>query len=424
MSLDLRSKTVTVIGAARSGQAVAKTVQARGGKAKISEYKTKEAMGPLLGDMSWVKDVPIEWGGHTKEFIVQSDLVVLSPGVRQDIDPVRWAREAGIEVMGEIEFAYRLCPCPIVAVTGSNGKTTTATLIAQVLQAAGRRVCLCGNIGSPFSQHVLGLTPEHTVVLEVSSFQLESTRTFKPHIAVWLNFSQNHLDRHKDMEEYFQAKAMLLQNQGRQDVAILNSFCPQMVDLSKTIAARVVFFNEAANSQQRNPNEQAVVATALALGIPESVCDEVFAAFHGVEHRQEFVRTLNGVDYVNDSKSTTPEAGRYALEGARKPLVMICGGSDKHLEFVSLRDLVKEKVKHLIVFGQTKELLRKTFHGIVPIEVCDSLEDAVMFAKRCANPGDQVILSPMCASFDMFQNFEHRGRVFKTIVLGLRPDEE
>ena len=169
----------------------------------------------------------IEAGGHTKAFIQDSDYVVLSPGVRLDALPVKWAGERGIEVMGEVEFAFRLCPCPVVAVTGSNGKTTTSTVIAEIIKRAGRQVCLCGNIGSPFSKHVLDLKPSDTVVLEISSFQLESTIHFKPHVAVWTNFSQNHLDRHKDLEEYFQAKCKIFANQDQKDFAVLNFLEPQ-----------------------------------------------------------------------------------------------------------------------------------------------------------------------------------------------------
>ncbi len=415
MTFDITGKTGTVIGAARSGIAVANAIMARGGKAQISEFKTRDVVAKeLLGLSSG--DVAVEFGGHSKEFIQRSDFVVLSPGVRMDIPPVKWAREAGIEVMGEIEFAYRLCPCPIIAVTGSNGKTTTVTLITEVLKKSGMNAVLCGNIGSPFSKHVLSLKATDIVVLEISSFQLESTLTFKPHIALWLNFSQNHLDRHKDLQEYFDTKKKILSNQDARDIAVLNAGQPEFVALAKTLKSRVVFFNGKAQQGTLNSNQMAVLAVARAMGVSDAVCKDVFVSFKGVEHRQEFVRTLDGVEYINDSKSTTPEAGIWALKYFNRPLVMICGGSDKHLDFTPLKDLVKEKVASMIVIGQTREQLRQTFADVVPLTVCDSLPQAVSLARKCAREGQIVILSPMCASFDMFNDYEHRGKVYKEIV--------
>ena len=217
---DLKNKKVTIIGAARSGIAVADVVLRLGGIAKISESKRLRSL--VLNLKNCLTGVIIEAGGHTQDFIEDSDYVVLSPGVRLDALPVVWARERGIEVMGEVEFGFRLCLCPVVAVTGSNGKTTTSTVIAEIIKRAGRRVFLCGNIGSAFSKYVLDLKASDTVVLEISSFQLESTIHFKPHVAVWTNFSQNHLDRHKDLEEYFQAKYRIFANQDSKDFAVLN----------------------------------------------------------------------------------------------------------------------------------------------------------------------------------------------------------
>jgi len=417
MAFNLKNKKVTVIGAARSGIAVANTVARLGGKAKISEFKPRAAVEKELAGLEHPQQVQVECGGHTQAFIKDSDYVVLSPGVRSDIPAVQWARAAGIEVLGEIEFAFRLCPCPVVAVTGSNGKTTTVTLIAQILKRAGRSAVLCGNIGSPFSKYIPDLKPADIVVLEISSFQLESTVQFKPHVALWTNFSQNHLDRHKDIREYFDAKARIFANQDGKDWALLNAHQPEFTALAPKLKARVVFFNgPEAPKDIDNPNYLAAMAAAKALGVGENTCRDVFAAFKGVEHRQELVRTIDGVDYINDSKATTPEAGRWALTHLRKPMVMVCGGSDKHLDFSPLRDLVKKKVKKMIVIGQTREQLRKTFADVVPVEVCDSLSQAVETAKRAASSGDCVILSPMCASFDMFKDYEDRGRIFKELV--------
>ena len=298
MPFDLKDKKVAIIGAARSGIAVADAVLRLGGIAKISESKALEKFSDAR--------VIIEVGGHTKAFIQDSDYLVLSPGVRLDALPVKWARERSIEVMGEVEFAFRLCPCPVVAVTGSNGKTTTSTVIAEILKAAGRQVCLCGNIGSPFSKHVLDLKPSDTVVLEISSFQLESTIHFKPHVAVWTNFSQNHLDRHKDLEEYFQAKCKIFANQDKNDFAVLNFLDPQHRKLAEQLKAKVLFFNRphphlASPSEGEGyvvdkPNYLAAMQAAYALGISEDICLKVFSEFKGVEHRLEFVRDWGGVE--------------------------------------------------------------------------------------------------------------------------------
>lgn len=420
MAFQIKDKVVTVIGAARSGIAVANTVIKLGGKAQISEFKERSAIEAQLKELTDQADVAIECGGHTKEFIQRSDYVVLSPGVRNDVPAVQWALDHQIAVIGEIEFAFRLCPCPIVAVTGSNGKTTTVTLIAEILKAAGRKVCLCGNIGHPFSRYVSYLTAEDIVVLEISSFQLESTTHFKPHVSVWTNFSQNHLDRHKDLEEYFQAKSALLANQDEGDFAVLNYKQAEHHELAKTIKAKLIWFNSPDDPKDiDNPNSLAAMKAAMALGVSEHICREVFKHFKGVEHRLEFVRTLDGVDYINDSKSTTRDSGRWALERAQKPMVMICGGSDKKINYEPLRDLVTQKVKHIIAIGDIRDIIKSTFSSVVAVDTCDSFDAAVKRARHLAVKGDMVILCPMTASFDMFTDYEHRGRVFKEIVNSL-----
>ncbi len=413
--LSLENKKVTVLGAARSGVAAANMVLRLGATAKLSEFKPQSAVGGEIEGLD--PQVSREFGGHTRAFVEDSDYVVLSPGVRRDIMPVGWALAKGIPVIGEIELGFLLCRSKIIAVTGSNGKTTVSTLIAEVLKQAGRSACLCGNIGKPFTNFVLDLTENDTVVLEVSSFQLESTQRFRPHIGVLLNFSENHLDRHKDLEEYFQAKWMLFRNQGRDDFAVLNFDSQRMSDLAPSLKSRVSFFNSPERSAGgRNPNELAVLEVARILGISREVCEEVFRNFKGVEHRMELVRALDGVDYINDSKSTTAEATRWALERSSKPVILICGGRDKNIDFSVLKDLVRSKVKTIMAIGEAQDKVYRTFSDVVPVQKCASLESAVDGARGRSRPGDCVIISPMCASFDMFRNFEHRGTVFKDIV--------
>jgi len=418
MRLSVKNKVVTIIGLGRSGIASAELALKLGAKVKVSDSAPSAKIQKLLAEANLVNKFTVESNQHTKEFIQASDAIVLSPGVRIDAPVVLWAKQKRIPVLGEIEFAWQHCPCQVIAVTGSNGKTTTTTVIAEILKASGRNVCLCGNIGSPFSKYVLDLKKTDIAALEVSSFQMETIKTFKPHVAVFLNFSQNHLDRHKDLKEYFTAKARIFMNQTKKDFAILNFDEPLHHDLARKFSSQVIYYNEPGRYDMNiaNPNFLAAMAACLAVGVSADVAKKVFATFKGVEHRQEFVRTLDGVDYVNDSKSTTVEAGRMALTLLTKPLIFICGGRNKHLDFSPLRDLARTRVKKMIAIGEAREELRNVFAGVVPFEEGATLEDALRKAKASARTGDCVVLSPMCASFDMFDNFEHRGKEFKRIV--------
>lgn len=413
--MDLSHKTVTVLGAARSGIAAANLVVKLGGMAKLSEFRSKADFNADINDLD--QKVICEFGGHSKDFIERSDYVVLSPGIRRDCQPVQWALAKGIPVLGEIELAYRCCPAPIIAVTGSNGKTTVSTLIAECLKKDGRKVFLCGNIGLPFAKVINQITPDSFVVLEVSSFQLESTERFRPHIGVLLNFSENHLDRHKDLDEYFQAKSRMLANQQQEDFAILNYDNPRIRKLQESLRAQVLFYNSPGKNEIfGNPNERAVVEAVRVLGVSPEVCHEVFRKFKGVEHRMELVRTLDGVDYINDSKSTTAEATRWALERLTKPAYLICGGRDKNIDFSVLKPLVKKKVRKILAIGEARDKVFQTFCDVLEVDRYESLESAVLAARQQGKSGECVLISPMCASFDMFKNFEHRGQVFKEIV--------
>lgn len=413
--MDLGNKRVTVIGTAKSGFSAARLVCSLGGKVKISEQKLdKDVSGEVK---HWAADhsVPLESGGHTPEFISQSDLVVLSPGVRIDALAVQWAKARGIPVIGEIELGYQFCRCPVIAVTGSNGKTTVSTLIQKILVAGGLQARLCGNVGYPFTDDVVTYKETDYVVLEISSFQLETIRDFRPKIAVFLNLSENHLDRHKDIEEYYSAKTRIFMNQGPDDHAVLNRQDRRLMELSSQVKAKVWFFNEIQDSPL-NPNFSAAQTVGKILGISEKTCQGVFDAFPGVEHRMEKVRTMDGVEFINDSKATTAEAGRWAMQRIRKPIILICGGRDKNIDFSVLRDLVRDKVKAMLVIGEASDKFHRIFNDIVPVQKCQGLPDAVRRARECAVSGDCVLLSPMCASFDMFANFEERGQVFKKLV--------
>lgn len=426
--IDIRHKKITVLGAQKSGLALLRLIDRFHGIGKLSDKGCSACLTTEIRSWLSEKNILLEENGHTRSFIEDSDYVILSPGVRVDSDPVIWAKEKNIIVLGEIEFAYQFCSNPVIAVTGSNGKTTTTTLIHKVLEKAGLRSCLCGNIGFPFSQAVLENKETDFFVCEISSFQLESLfpltsdyknkglKGFKPYIAVFINFNQNHLDRHKDLNEYFEAKAKVFQNQDQDDFAVLNAQEERMKLLSKKILSCPVFFDGHAT----NPNQAAVIAVADILKIKRTICENVFKEFKGVEHRLEFIREFQGVDYINDSKATTVDSGRWALKSMEKPVVMICGGSNKNLDYGELKDLVKKKVKKMIVLGEIKELLEQTFKDATEVELASGFDDAIVRAKNTARPGDCILLSPMTASYDMFKNFEERGQTFKKIVMALK----
>jgi len=433
--MDIAGKTITIIGGKRSGMALARLVARLDGKVKLSEKDDEECLPDKFQEWAAENNVIIEFNGHTPEFIKDSDLIVLSPGVPFQSACVQWAHEEGICVFGEIEFASQFCTKPIIAVTGSNGKTTVATLISKILQKAGHQVCLCGNVGFPFSDYVLDLDQTDYIVLEVSSFQLESihdaasiskeglrgSKEFKPHVAVILNFSQNHLDRHKDLQEYFAAKKRIFVNQGPEDFLVLNGKDSECHQLLTQARSRIVYFNSPDdNSVISNPNHLAVLSVGKILEVDEDDCTEVFREFEGVEHRLEKVRSLDGVDFINDSKATTAQAALWALENIEQPILMICGGRDKNIDFSVLAETVQQKVKQMFVFGEARAKIRQAFTELVNLQECEGLEEAVTKAKQNAATGDCVLLSPMCASFDMFSDFEERGRVFKNIVNQLK----
>jgi UDP-N-acetylmuramoylalanine--D-glutamate ligase len=416
--MDLKGKKVVIIGAAKSGIAAANLAMAMGAVVKISDAKPLADLERALSGLKDRSKVIVEHGAHTPEFVQDADLVVASPGVWKDAQPLQWARAKGIPVWGEIEFAWRFCHKPVIAVTGSNGKTTTVTLITKVLEAAGKKACLCGNVGVPFAQEVLTQGVDIFVV-EISSFQLELIETFRPKIAVITNFSQNHLDRHPDMQDYFNAKKRLFMNQTSSDFAVLNARDLWVRKLEHDLNAGVRFFNK--DDETVNPNQLAVLEVARILGVKDAVSQKVFSDFPGVEHRLERVRTLDGVEYINDSKSTTVEAGRWALERMEKPAVIIVGGSDKHMDYTPLRDLVRKKARVMVAMGAIREQFKATFGDVLPVEVVSGgFDEVVARARALAQPGECVLLSPMTASFDMFDNFEHRGKVFKEIVNSLQ----
>lgn len=425
--MHLKGKKVTIIGLMRSGQASARLVLRAEGILRISEQASRDDVDSVFAQWLKTQDIECEFDGHTKEFICASDIIVISPGVRADAEVLTWAKEKGILVLSEIEFAFQFCHRPVIAITGSNGKTTVTTLLAKVLEASGKKACLCGNVGYPFSDYVLVDNEIDFYVLEVSSFQLEALldestqeiQLFKPCVSVLINVSQNHLDRHKDMDEYFNAKCKIFKNQDEGDIAILNQEDDYCQKVSQMIKSRVHFFNPSEQQSQGeswNANFIAVAQVAQELGIAREICNNVFCDFNGVEHRCELVRDYRGVCYINDSKSTTALATIWALSQFQSPVLLLCGGKDKNIDYAVTLPQIKAKVKKMFVYGQAMEKITNIFKSHIDVQQCQSLQDAVEKAKEQAVAGESVLLSPMCASYDSFKNFEERGKLYKALI--------
>jgi len=401
-----------MVGFARSGLACANLLYGLGAEVSITDNNDSELTRQSLSRLK-SKNIKVELGRHTRGFLIDRDLVVISPGVPENSPPIIWAKQLKIPMVSEIEVAAVLCPATIIAVTGTNGKTTVTTLIGRILEAKGKRVFVCGNIGNPFSDVVEKIKEEDFVSLEVSSFQLEKISRFKPKIAVILNFSRNHLDRHNNIEEYLQAKKRIFMNQDKFDYLVLNYQDPIVRELAKETRSGVVYFHK---NEELNPNQSAVLAVASILGIDKDLVLGVFREFKGIEHRLEYVAEINKIKFINDSKATTVDSALWALENIADPIILIAGGRDKGNDYSVILDLMQRKVKDVFLIGEAKGKMRDAFRGLFPVSEAGTLEEATRIAFCKAGPGDCVLFSPMCASFDMFANYEERGRVFKKVV--------
>lgn len=407
-----KNKKITIVGLARSGVACANLLDGLGAIVSITEIKdnaqTRESCAKLCSSK-----ISVELGKHSQAIIRQADLIVISPGVPENSQPIKWAREFNKPVISEIEVASILCPAQIIAVTGSNGKTTVTTLIGKVLSEAQKKVFVCGNIGNPFCGEVGRMQEGDFVVLEVSSFQLETIKDFKPKIAVILNLTPNHLDRYNNIREYLDAKKRIFMNQDKGDFLILNADDPLLKDIKNQANSKVIFFTIA---QGLNPNQSAVFSVGQVLGIDKRLMQKVFSEFKGIQHRMEELRQINGVRFINDSKATTADSAIWAIKNIDTPIILIAGGRHKGIDYRVILEPARGKVKQVILIGEAKEKISRDINGEFPVEMAASLEDAVNKAYACALPGYCVLFSPMCSSFDMFKDYEDRGRVFKKIV--------
>jgi UDP-N-acetylmuramoylalanine--D-glutamate ligase len=411
-----KNKKIAIVGLARSGVACANLLHKLSALVSITEFKdnlqTRRARSKLCS-----KSIKVELGKHSRDFIAQADLVVISPGVPPEAQPVKWARELKKILISEIEIASILCPAQVIAVTGSNGKTTVTTLIGKVLAAAGKKVFVCGNIGNPFCGEVSKMRHDDFVVLEVSSFQLETIRGFKPKVAVILNVTPNHLDRYKNIREYLDAKKRIFMNQRRDDFLVLNGSDRLLRSAASCARSKVVFFSK---KEGFNPNQSAVMAVGKIFKISRQLMLKVFEEFKGIQHRLEHVTKINGVEFVNDSKATTADSAIWAIGNIDSPIILIAGGRHKGIDYRVILDIAKNKLKQAILIGEAKGIIARDLKpGGFAIDKAASLKEAVVKAYRQAKPGYCVLLSPMCSSYDMFTDYEERGRIFKKIVLDL-----
>ncbi|MFH0826676.1 MAG: UDP-N-acetylmuramoyl-L-alanine--D-glutamate ligase [Candidatus Omnitrophota bacterium] len=410
-----KDKKVVVVGLARSGLACANLLYTLGADVSVTDHQDNESTRSFKRKLK-SDAIQVELGRHSPEFLRDKDLLIISPGVPSDASPILWAKQGNIPVISEIEFAWSLCPGTVVAITGSNGKTTVTTLVGRILQSSARQAFILGNIGHPFSQEVDKIKEEDTVALEVSSFQLENIVAFKPKISVILNFTRNHLDRYRSMDDYLKAKMRIFENQDKFDYVVLNQDDPVLRDLGRETKARPLFFSQ---TNELNPNQAAVMAVGSILGIEQDLILRVLKDFKGLEHRLEQVAEMNQVRFINDSKATTADSTLWALRSTQAPIILIAGGKDKGVDYVAILDEARQKVKKVILIGEAKEKIAYALKEALSIEEAGSLEEAVHKAYRKALPGDSILLSPMCSSFDMFSSYEERGNVFKKAVYSL-----
>ncbi|MDR1784336.1 MAG: UDP-N-acetylmuramoyl-L-alanine--D-glutamate ligase [Endomicrobium sp.] len=394
------------------------------------------------------KKIIKEFGCHSDR-ILSSDIIIKSPGINLNIPILKKARKKNIKIISELAFSLKNSKCKkVIAVTGTNGKTTTTDLISKIIKAVYEDSIISGNIGYPLSDKALQTTKNTLITIELSSYQLEDTPHFKPNIAILLNISPDHLEHHKTINAYIKAKEKILINQKSRDFAIINYDDKICRKISKKTKAKVIFFSKSyikngifynngniiIHVKGKNvvikPNiniigmhniENILAATAASyvLGIDPLIIEKVISKYKGMKHRIEFVRTLNGVNYYNDSKSTNINSTKVALESFSKNILLIMGGRDKGNAYTSIKELIKQRVKSIFLIGEASSKIKKDLNDYTTFIDCGNIEHAVKQIFKTAVRGDTVLLSPACASFDQFKNFEERGEVFKKAVLSL-----
>jgi UDP-N-acetylmuramoylalanine--D-glutamate ligase len=436
-----QDKKVAVLGAGLSGTAAALLLKAEGAEVTVLDSADEKTLLKSTVDNLRAKGVTVRTGPAADADKTTYDFVVLSPGI-DPISPLgQNFSKRKIETIGELELGWRSCELPVIAITGTNGKTTTTEMLAQMLNACGQRTIACGNIGKPLCEVVRRQKDFDVLTIEVSSFQLETIQSFRPSVALWLNFAPDHLDRYRSVWEYREAKLRIFENQTADDVAIINA-----VETLRNVRARKITFSAYVDSADFRLVEGAIVyenqvvlrlshtklrgshnienlmatlAAGRARGLSFEQMVPALSSYEPRPHRCEFVRTVAGVDYVNDSKATNLDAVEKALAAQTKRVVLIAGGKDKGFNFEPLRELVKEKVKSVVLIGEMAKRIAHDWDGAVPSQMAGSLADAVERARTAAGPGEVVLFSPGTSSFDMFKSYADRGDQFRALVHAL-----
>lgn len=447
--MELHNKKVLVVGLGATGKATSLFLKEKGAKLTVSEMMSEGELRPTLQRLKSL-GITVETGGHKQETFLSSDLIVVSPGVPLEIPPLRAAAERGIKIVSEIELASHYIQTPIIAVTGTNGKTTTVNLMAEIFKASGKRIFLGGNIGTPLIEYVLKQHHEDYIIAEISSFQLEGIQGFKPYISVLLNLHHDHLDRYASYEKYIAAKARIFMNQSNKEYAILNADDTEIQKLSPSINASTLYFsygkeiprgiycrdhllhlnngtgqmcfsldNLYLKGIHNLHNIMAATVVSKLCGCPQKRIQQAIESFKGLPHRLEFLKESNKIKFYNDSKATNVSSVVRALEALDPPLILIAGGKDKGGDYHPLIPLIKEKTKVLILLGEAKEKMHQALRSSTSTFMVETLEEAVKQALKQASPGDTILLSPACSSFDMFKSYEERGKAFETLVNNL-----
>ncbi len=445
--MNINDKKITVIGALRSGVGAAKLIKAQGGIPFVSDTNNNSKTAQSV---EYLKELNIDFevGEHTEK-VFECDLMVVSPGVPSDAQILKNAKQKNIKIISEIELAYQFCKGKVIGITGTNGKTTTTSLIGHLFNICGNKTYVAGNIGVAFSEIALEVKEDDFVVLEISSFQLDLIDNFRPDAAIILNITPDHLNRYENsFEKYTQSKLSIYKNQNREDFLILNKDDETLMNAVSSRKSKTFYFslkdeqldgcylmngniiyNEEGElrfifpaeellikGEHNIANAMAAICTAKIFGFDDEKIKEGLKSFKGVEHRLEFVREIEGVKYINDSKATNIDSVWYALRSYDNPIFLILGGQDKGNDYNKIKDLVKDKVKKIYAIGSSAEIVFNFFHSMVKVEVKGTLEAAVTAANNESRENDIVLLSPACASFDMFDSYEHRGKIFKEVV--------
>ena len=451
--MELRNKKVLVVGLARTGVAVARFLAAQGAEIIVTDMKDADALQPYLDQL---RDLNIDYqlGYHDKYSFLMVDLIVVSPGVPMDIKPLLLARSQRREIISEIELASIFISAPMVAITGTNGKTTTTTLTGEIFRGSGFSTFVGGNIDPPLIELLTSGETVDRVVVELSSFQLEAVKTFHPKVAVLLNITEDHLDRYETFQEYIDAKLHIFDNQTPDDFAVLNIDDPLVAAVQGKISSRVlpmsrlqrldegIFFNDGVitflwdgieekfstadfklQGVHNLDNIMAALASTLLMGCPADKALAAVNSFKGLPHRMEFVRSVNGAAYYEDSKGTNVGSVVKSLESFPGKITLIAGGKDKGGDYAPLADLVRERVKHLILLGEAKDRIKEALGALTDTRLVESLEEAVLISRELTEPGGVVLFSPACSSFDMFSNYKERGERFQALVRNLADDK-